>query len=142
MTYPIHFVDVTGTLQELGPGAKIQFNARNGTRQEIVLVDPDTINKLHSEIHTDLWDSIQHLSARADGFNRYSALNTCVIRDLDGKMTRNDRWVITRMQSLYDLVISIEMGLSDRIEGVKWLAVASIVLSSITLLLSIVGLFV
>lgn len=114
MTAPLHFVNIDGTLQELGPGARIGFNAMDGTRQEIILIGHEDLDNILGTI-SDLEDARQSLLAReSDLRSRLS------IAETTGKVAQSQVGVLQTEvagvgQALSDNVMSIRKSI-DAVE--------------------------
>ena len=149
MSGPIHFVDVTGALQELGPGARIQFNGRDGTRREIILVHPDSLRDLRSSIRSELTDVEQRLSDKIRSNRLFSGANEATIEALsrlvaDNKLDleKNDRWAIARTSSLSDRTCTVEEGILLYCFKLERIAIVGVAGAAISLILAIISFFV
>ena len=151
----IHFVDITGALQTLGPGARIQFNGQDGTRREIVLVDPDSLANLYAELHSELASVDQRLSDKVKSNRLFSMANEETLealarvselhrQDLDTvvlNVSMYDSWSISRTQSLYDWIYEIDGVLFAHTKKVRKIAIAGVSLGVLSLVISIISLF-
>ena len=156
MTNPIHFVDITGTLQELGPGARIQFNGQDGTRREIVLVHPDTLSALRENIRLELASVDKHLSDKVKSNRLFSIANEetldALARIVESHgmdlchvaldVNRNDRWATAKASALFDYIHHVESDLSEWCKTLQWITIGGVSAGAIGIILAIISFFV
>ena len=156
MSGPIHFVDITGTLQKLGPGAHIQFNGQDGTRREIVLVHPDTLSSLYQNFRSELASVDKRLSDKIKSDRLFSMANEENLEslaravedyraDLSGiasDVSANDRWSTAKTSALFDYIQNTKTDLSNWCTVLQRVAIGGAAFGIIGIALAIISFFV